>query len=83
VAGALFAGARGALIAAIGVPLLGFITMAWYDRWNRVREDARLFFRVLLRSDHRERLVRERTALAAEFDALIAESRLFEEAPSR
>jgi glycerol-3-phosphate O-acyltransferase / dihydroxyacetone phosphate acyltransferase len=83
VAGALFAGWRGALIAAIGVPLLGFITMAWYDRWNRVREDARLFFRVLLRSDHRERLVRERTALAAEFDALIAESRLFEEAPSR
>jgi glycerol-3-phosphate O-acyltransferase / dihydroxyacetone phosphate acyltransferase len=83
VAGALLAGSRGALLAGIGVPLLGFVTMAWYDRWNRVREDARLFFRVLLRSDHRERLARDRSSLAAEFDALIAESRLFEEAPSR
>jgi glycerol-3-phosphate O-acyltransferase / dihydroxyacetone phosphate acyltransferase len=82
-AGALLGGSRGALLAGMGVPLLGFVTMAWYDRWNRVREDARLFFRVLLRSDHRERLVRDRSSLAAEFDALIAESRLFEETPSR
>jgi hypothetical protein len=74
IAGALIDGARGAVIALIAVPLLGFIAMEWRDRWRNFSEDATLFFRVLFRRDHLERLARDRAQLVAEFDALVAES---------
>ena len=69
--GALIDGARGALVAAVAVPLCGFAALAWHERWTRFREDAQLFFRVLSRSDHQERLARDRAAIAAEFDDLV------------
>jgi 1-acyl-sn-glycerol-3-phosphate acyltransferase len=71
VIGALLGGARGVLIAALAAPACGFAALAWHDRWARFREDARLFFRVLSRRDHRDRLARDRAALAAEFDELV------------
>jgi glycerol-3-phosphate O-acyltransferase / dihydroxyacetone phosphate acyltransferase len=73
VAGVL-AGPRAALAAALLAPVIGFITLVWHDRLKRMREDATLFFRVLLRRDHRERLARDRAALTREFDQLIEES---------
>ncbi|CAN5724827.1 hypothetical protein BH23GEM9_BH23GEM9_13070 [soil metagenome] len=74
VIGAIIDGARGAALAAVLVPLVGFMTLAWHDRLGRVREDARLFFRVLMKKDSSERLARDRAALAGEFDAIISES---------
>jgi 1-acyl-sn-glycerol-3-phosphate acyltransferase len=69
--GALLDGARGALLAAVLVPACGFAALAWHDRWTRFREDARLFFRVLSRRDHQDRLARDRASIAAEFDELV------------
>jgi glycerol-3-phosphate O-acyltransferase / dihydroxyacetone phosphate acyltransferase len=74
VAGALLGGWRGALAAALLAPLCGLAAIGWHDRWQQVREDARLFFRVLFRTDHRQRLARDRAALVAEFDALVADA---------
>jgi len=73
-AGALLAGGRGALLAGVAAPLLGLAAIAWHDRWNRVRDDARLFLRVLPRHGHRARQASERARLAAEFDALVEAS---------
>ena len=75
IVGALIDGARGAVIALIAVPLLGFVAMEWRDRFNAFREDARLFFRVLFRRDHQERLARDRAKLVAEFDQLVQQTR--------
>lgn len=69
-AGALLYGPRGIIAAAVLLPVTGFAALAWHERWNRVREDARLFFRVILRKDRRDRLARDRAALVAEFDAV-------------
>lgn len=70
----LLAGWKGALVAAVLVPAAGLAAIAWHDRWQQVREDARLFFRVLFRADQRERLARDRAALTAEFDAIVEQS---------
>jgi glycerol-3-phosphate O-acyltransferase / dihydroxyacetone phosphate acyltransferase len=77
--GLLVGGIRWAVLAAVLLPVLGLITLAWHDRLERVREDARLFFRVLLRRDHRQRLARDRAALTAEFDGLITEAGVLRE----
>jgi glycerol-3-phosphate O-acyltransferase / dihydroxyacetone phosphate acyltransferase len=70
-AGLLLAGPRGAAAgAALGIAS-GAAALASVDRWSRAREDARLFARVLMRTDLQERLSRERAALTAEFDALL------------
>jgi glycerol-3-phosphate O-acyltransferase / dihydroxyacetone phosphate acyltransferase len=61
-------GLAGAGVAGVALPLLGGIALAWRERWDRVREDARLFFRVLKRGEIAERLAAERAALTAEFD---------------
>jgi glycerol-3-phosphate O-acyltransferase / dihydroxyacetone phosphate acyltransferase len=74
VAASVWFGAAGTAAAVVLLPLLGFAALAWHDRWDIVREDARLFFRVLMRRDRSDRLARDRAALAAEFDALIEES---------
>lgn len=68
---ALFLGWEGALLAAVIVPLSGFAAIAWHDRRKQIAEDVRLFFRVLFRRDHRERLARDRARLVAEFDQLV------------
>jgi glycerol-3-phosphate O-acyltransferase / dihydroxyacetone phosphate acyltransferase len=71
-AGWMLAGAAGAAALAVAAPLLGLVAIAWHDRWQRVREDARLFLRVLPRGEHRRRQAEERRRLTAEFDALAA-----------
>jgi glycerol-3-phosphate O-acyltransferase / dihydroxyacetone phosphate acyltransferase len=73
-AGWLLAGSRGAVLGAVLAPLTGFAALAWHGRWQRVREDLRLFARVLGRSDQRARLAGERAALVAEFDAVVDEA---------
>jgi hypothetical protein len=56
----------------IAAVVLGFVTIAWRERWARVRTDAALFFRVLTRSRERALLAGERTGIVAEFDAIAA-----------
>ena len=63
-----------ALIAAVALPALGIFTIAWYDRWRVIREDATLFLRVGGRPKLLERLARERRWLADEIDAIAAET---------
>jgi glycerol-3-phosphate O-acyltransferase / dihydroxyacetone phosphate acyltransferase len=78
--GAVLGGITGVLIAAAAVPMLGLATIYWYDRLNRVLEDGRIFVRVLTRADHRDRLARDRGSLVEEFDAVVEEARLFDDA---
>lgn len=59
------------LLAAL--PLLGFFALAWRERWARVRDDARLFLRVLRHPQRRDRLAAQRAAIAQEFDLVLAE----------
>lgn len=79
VTGAWIDGLRGALLAAVLVPACGFAALAWHERRTRFREDAQIFFRVLSRRDHRDRLARDRAALAAEFDQLVEVSGALQE----
>lgn len=69
-------GLPGAATAVLLLPVTGFIAIGWHERRRRVREDARLFFRVLTRRDRRERLARDRAALVAEFDDIVARAGL-------
>jgi 1-acyl-sn-glycerol-3-phosphate acyltransferase len=50
---------------------LGLVSIAWHERWTRVEEDVRLFLRLALRKDRRDRVARMRRELVEEFDALI------------
>jgi glycerol-3-phosphate O-acyltransferase / dihydroxyacetone phosphate acyltransferase len=70
-----FLGLGAAIAAAMAIPILGFIALAWRERWQRVREDARLFFRVLSRKDQAERLADTRAQLTLEFDEIAAAQR--------
>lgn len=49
---------------------LGLLAIAWHERWIRMEEDVRLFFRVAFHRDRRERLARMRRELVAEFDEI-------------
>ena len=69
--GLLAAGPWAALALLVVVPLLGWIALAWRERWGRVREDVALFLRVIARGRFRERLSDERKALAADFDEVL------------
>jgi hypothetical protein len=62
-----------AALAFVAAPLLGLCALLWRERWLRVREDARLFLRVLRRSGLRERIAVRRAGLVAEFDEILAE----------
>src|SRR5690606_16535029 len=53
-------------------PVLGLAALAWRSRWSRVREDVRLFFRVMGRRRTRERMAERRRTLVAEFDDVLA-----------
>jgi glycerol-3-phosphate O-acyltransferase / dihydroxyacetone phosphate acyltransferase len=65
-----FAGGLAGVAVAIALPLLGFVALAWRERWDYVREDARLFLRALSRRRIRLRLARDRQWLMHEFDAI-------------
>jgi 1-acyl-sn-glycerol-3-phosphate acyltransferase len=56
----------------IGVILipLGLLAIAWHERWMRVEEDVKLFFRVAFEKDRRERLRSMRRELVKEFDRI-------------
>ena len=69
--GFLAGGPSAALALAVLVPLLGWIALAWGERWGRFREDVGLFLRVIARGRFRERLSGERKALTADFDEVL------------
>ena len=56
---------------AVAVPVLGLLALGWRERFERVREDARLFFRVLRHPRGRDRLAAQRDRLVAEFDDVL------------
>jgi hypothetical protein len=64
-------GAWTAPLAIVAALILGFIALAWHERWSRVGEDARVFLNAL--GDRRavDRLAAMRHALAAEFDDVV------------
>lgn len=72
IAGLLYAGWPGAAAGLILAPVVGLAALAWRTRWSRVREDTRLFFRVLGRGRTRERMAERRRTLVAEFDDVLA-----------
>ena len=63
-------GPAAALVAAVALPLLGAIAVAWRERIRDAAEDARLFFRSAGRPELVARLAKERGSLVAEFDRL-------------
>ena len=71
VLGFLAAATLGALVGAVAIPALGLIALAWRERWGRMKEDIRLFLRVLTRPRIRGRLKEQRAELTAEFDAVL------------
>jgi 1-acyl-sn-glycerol-3-phosphate acyltransferase len=60
---------------AIALPALGLFALAWREHWARMREDVRLFFRVLRHPRQRDRLAAQRNALAREFDEILQQMR--------
>jgi hypothetical protein len=63
-------GLRTLIVAAVLLPLLGLVALAWRNRWKVVREDVLVFWHSIRRSTRRRELVERRRALVAEFDAL-------------
>jgi len=57
-----------ALVALGVLPVVGLAAVAWRDRQARVREDLRVFLRVLRHPSRRDRLAEQREQLADEFD---------------
>ena len=70
------------LAALLAVPALGFLALAWRERWQRVHEDARLFVRVLAHPRTPARLDAKRTRLVREFDDIAALSGALDSAAS-
>jgi 1-acyl-sn-glycerol-3-phosphate acyltransferase len=68
-------GPLAAVATGVCLPILAVTALAWRERWDRVRDDARLFLRVLRHPARRDRLAAQRTRLAADFDAVLAEMR--------
>lgn len=68
-------GLTATLLAAVIVPLLGLVAVAWKDRWGIIREDLRLFNRAIRRKGRRRILKEWRAGLVAEFDSLWDEMR--------
>ena len=60
------------VVAVLAAVLLGIVTIAWSERWDRVSADAKIFARVLTRSRERKLLAQERSALVGEFDSILA-----------
>lgn len=66
-------GAPWLVVAAIALPLLGFVALAWHERSEDLREDARILWRALRRHGLRQQLRARRSALVAEFETVAAE----------
>ncbi|UCC84992.1 MAG: 1-acyl-sn-glycerol-3-phosphate acyltransferase [Gemmatimonadota bacterium] len=66
----LAGGLTGALATALVLPVVGIVALRWRDRWGRVREDARIFWRAVRRKELRDQLVERRRALVEEFDSV-------------
>jgi 1-acyl-sn-glycerol-3-phosphate acyltransferase len=66
----LAGGLPGLLATAVVLPVAGIVALAWRDRWGRVREDARIFWRAIRKKELRHQLVVRRRALVEEFDAV-------------
>src|SRR5439155_19339957 len=62
----------GVWVATLAVSLApaGFFAIAWRERWDRVRREARAFLQFLLDRDLRRHLLARRRALAEELTAL-------------
>lgn len=73
-AAGLLAGPLAAVLVFFLVPLLGLLAIAFYERFRRVREDARVFLRAIVNRKEVDRLARLRAGLAAEFDHVMAEA---------
>jgi 1-acyl-sn-glycerol-3-phosphate acyltransferase len=58
------------LTAAIVLPAVGIVALRWRDRWGRVREDARIFWRAIRKRELHDQIVAARRALVEEFDAV-------------
>lgn len=71
-----------AVAALLVVPALGFLALAWRERWQRVREDARLFLRVLAHPRTPARLDARRERLVREFDDVASLSGTLDRATS-
>ena len=64
----LLFGVWGLLAALLVLPLLGIVLHRWSGRWDRVKQDARLFLNVARHPRSRQRLVEQRAQLVREFD---------------
>jgi uncharacterized membrane protein len=73
-AAGILAGPVAALLTFFLVPLLGLAAIAFFERWRRVREDARVFLRATGNRKEVDRLARMRANLAAEFDRILVEA---------
>jgi len=73
-AAGILAGPAAALLTFFLVPLLGLAAIAFFERWRRVREDARVFLRATGKRKEVDRLARMRADLAAEFDRILVEA---------
>ena len=65
-------GPLGALAAALALPPLALHALSWRERWQQMREDARVLSSVLLHPRDHARLAAERRRLTREFDAILA-----------
>lgn len=65
-------GAEATLVAAALLPIVGLVALDWTGRFERDREETRLFFRALRRG-RRDRLAGYRRSLVAEFDRVLAD----------
>jgi glycerol-3-phosphate O-acyltransferase / dihydroxyacetone phosphate acyltransferase len=72
VAAGVYFGPRAAGAAAVLVPALGTIALWWGLRWDRVKEDVRVWLGVLRHPRTHDRLVSERKRITAEIDAVRA-----------
>lgn len=61
-----------ALAAVLVLPVIGLVTVRWWDAARTAADDLRLFARVVGRAGRLERLAAERRALVARFDAVRA-----------
>jgi hypothetical protein len=67
---------RTALLVAVALPILGLILHRWSGRWEKVRQDTRLFLRVMRNPRSRDRLREQRAELVREFDEIVDSMRL-------
>jgi 1-acyl-sn-glycerol-3-phosphate acyltransferase len=70
VAAAVYLGPAAAVAGALLVPALGAVTLRWALRWERVKDEARVFLAVLRHPRSHDELVQERERITEEIDAV-------------